>query len=195
MFKPIQRLVQYIRHPVLGLALIVLCQAPATMLQAADEPSTEYRVKTAFLYNFARFSNWPVTIENNFKLCIIGKNPFGGLIDSLIGRTVHNSILVVEYYDIKVAEYNDSLDFIKQCHLAYIDKSFEPALGDTLQQLRDLPILTVSDIEGFPQQGGIIGFKLADNKVRFDINTEAAGYAGITISSKLLSLADIVKSK
>jgi hypothetical protein len=194
MLRLLQRLVQSVRRPVLGLALIMLWLAPASV-PAADNSSTEYRVKTAFLYNFSRFSSWPAPIEDNFKLCIIGKNPFGSLIDSLIGRTVHNNVLVVEHYDIEVAEFYDSLVFIKQCNLAYIDKSFEARLDDILYQLRDLPILTVSEISGFTQHGGIIGFKLIDNKVRFDINTEAAGYAGITISSKLLSLANIVKSK
>lgn len=179
----LQQLAQSVRRPAFFLALLALCLAPAPT-PAGDDSTNEYHVKAAFLYNFSRFSTWPEPIEDNFRLCIIGDNPFGDLIDSLIGRMVHNNILVVEYYD--------SPDLSNDCHLAYISKSFESRLDEVIYHLRDLPILTVSDIDGFAQHGGMISFKLIDNRVRFDINKEAAGYAGITISSKLLSLATIV---
>jgi hypothetical protein len=166
--------------------MLALCLVPAHV-PAEDGTTTEYRVKTAFLYNFSRFVTWPQPINNTFKLCVVGNNPFDGLLDSLIGKTVQNNILVVE-------EYN-SLENVHDCQLVYISRSFEPRLGETLAELKSLPILTISDIESFTSRGGMIRFRLADNKVRFDINADAAGDAGLTISSKLLSLATVVKAE
>ena len=115
MLKLFRQLALPVRHLVLAFALPALCLGSAST-PAGDDSPTEYQIKTAFLYNFSRFSSWPAPIEDNFKLCVIGDNPFEDLIDSLIGRTVHNNILVVEHLS--------SMDLIHECHIAYISTSF-----------------------------------------------------------------------
>jgi hypothetical protein len=119
----------------------------------AGQPSTEYRIKAAFLYNFTSFVTWPEEFagQTGFTLCVFGDDPFGVLV--------------------------------------FISEISSEQLGATLALLHRLPVLTVSDMHGFTELGGIIEFRIIDNKVRFDINLNAAESAGLTISSKLLSLA------
>ena len=159
----------------------MLLAAPA--LAVADETQiSEYRVKSAFLYNFSRFVTWPeakLQDRTEFSLCIIGTDPFGAQLDKLTGKTVHNHTLVVRRLN--------SLAMVDDCHLVYIGEDTMPA--DILLLVRELPVLTVSDAEDFIEQGGIIQFKLVQNKVRFRINMDAANSAGLKVSSKLLSLA------
>jgi len=171
------------RLSALAVLLVWFLSCPA--VATAEEVITEYQVKAAFLYNFSHFVSWPASPENTFRLCVIGENPFGQILDALIGKPVNNSILVVEQHS--------SLEKIHDCQLVYISYSLKPRLNMILAELADHPILTVSDIESFTDAGGMIELWLSDNKVRFEINTSAAEHAGLSISSKLLSLATRVK--
>jgi hypothetical protein len=169
-----------------ALAVLLAWSLSYPAVAAAEEVITEYRVKAAFLYNFLHFVSWPVPHENTFRLCVIGENPFGESLDSLIGKPVHNGILVVEQHS--------SPENIHDCQLVFISYSLQSRLDMMLAELADRPILTVSDIDAFSDAGGMIELRLADNKVRFEINASAADRAGLTISSKLLSLATRVKT-
>jgi hypothetical protein len=168
------------------LLLVTMCLA-SSPLSAGDSRTNEYRIKAAFLYNFSRFVIWPQPPGNTFRLCIIGDSPFGDLLDSLTGKPVHESILVVEEHK--------RLETAHECQIAYISKSYKHRLSQVLAALHGRPVLTVSDIESFMARGGMIQLRLVDNRVRFDINTMAADDAGLSISSKLLSLATIVKAE
>jgi len=170
----------------LALVLLLAAWLSCSPAVCADERATESQVKAAFLYNFANFVSWPKPIGDRFRLCVIGSDPFGEHLDPLIGRSVHDSILVIEQYD--------SADDLHDCHLAYISPSLQPNLAQVLAKLAGQPILTVSDIAAFTDAGGMIGLKVFDNNVRFDINTEAADTAGLSISSKLLSLSSPVNT-
>jgi hypothetical protein len=160
---------------------VLLLSVPASS-NAADAQQTEYRIKSAFLYNFSRFVTWPEAAlagRSEFSVCVLGSDPFGQLLDELTGKTVHDRALVVKRIH--------SETVAASCHLVYIGQVEN--LKETLRALRGQSILTVSDTGGFTTSGGMIQFKLVDNKVRFKINVEAANAAGLTISSKLLSLA------
>ena len=160
----------------------LLCAVLAPQITRAESPVvTEYHVKAAFLYNFSRFVNWPQPIEQTFRICVIGENPFGKLLDSLIGKSVHDSILVVEEHS--------TLENVHDCQMAYISPSLEKQIDPVLAELKKHPILTVSDIDGFTHAGGMIELNLNGKKVSFAINTSAADTAGLSISSKLLNLA------
>lgn len=149
----------------------------------AGQPSTEYRIKAAFLYNFTSFVTWPEDLagQTGFTLCVFGNDPFGNLLDKLAGKSVKNSKLVVRRLE--------SLALLDECQLVFISEMSNDQLGAALAMLHTLPVLTVSDMHGFTELGGIIEFRIIDNKVRFDINIKAAESAGLRISSKLLSLA------
>ena len=181
--RPGERLTAY---ACAALTVLLLC-TPAT--GSAETPqSTEYRVKAAFMYNFSRFVQWPSTANgqaSDFTLCILGHDPFGEALDSLAGKLVRDQVLAIKRFD------NPAL--IDSCQLVFIGQNNSSNLGDILSQLVNSPVLTISDIDDFNDNGGIIQFRLVDNKVRFDINIDAAKRAGLNISSKLLSLASNVQ--
>jgi hypothetical protein len=166
-----------------SLLLAALLCVPVSV-PAAEYPQAEYQVKAAFLYNFARFTSWPEHTSSVFKLCILGDDPFGEALDALTGKMVHGEILMITRL-----VHPSELD---GCELVYISTSHTDKLDELLALLREQAVLTVSDIDAFIDHGGIIGFRIVDNKVRFEINTTAAARAGLSISSKLLSLANRV---
>jgi hypothetical protein len=152
---------------------------------AAETLQTEYRVKAAFLYNFARFVTWPELPAGQFTLCVLGSDSLGGELNMLANKTVHERQLRIMRLD--------GVTSLDQCQLVFVGRSYVHQLRDVISMLRDQPVLTVSDIENFITSGGMIGFRLLDNKVRFEINTGAAGGAGLSISSKLLTLATSIR--
>ena len=165
-----------------ALAAALLACMPA-FSSIAGQPSTEYRIKAAFLYNFTSFVSWPEEHagQAGFTLCVFGNDPFGKLLDKLAGKSVKDTKLVVRRLE--------SLALLDQCQLVFISEMSNDRLDAALALLHRLPVLTVSDIRGFTELGGIIEFRIIENKVRFDININAAESAGLSISSKLLSLA------
>jgi hypothetical protein len=164
------------------LAATLLACLPA-FSDGAGQPSTEYRIKAAFLYNFTSFVTWPDDTANasGFTLCVLGEDPFGNLLDKLSGKQVNGAPLVIRRLK--------NLARLDQCKLVFISTASGNQVGDALGMLHELPVLTVSDVRGFANLGGIIEFRIIANKVRFDINVNAAESAGLIISSKLLSLA------
>jgi hypothetical protein len=181
--------IRHIKFLVQGL-LFALLVWQSNVSQAADRPTNEYRIKAAFLYNFSSFVSWPekVTQHNDeFELCVVGNDPFGKALDTLSGKTVHGRSL-------KVRRLSDGV-ITDACQLVYISESETKRFVRLLGKVRARPVLTVSDIDDFATHGGIIRFRLDNNKVRFDINVDAAERAGLNISSKLLSLATIVREE
>jgi len=162
-------------------ALLLVCM-PA-LGGMPDTSSTEYRIKVAFLYNFTSFVSWPeaATGETGFTLCVLGHDPFGQLLDKLEGKPAGTASLVVRRIATPAA--------LKECNLVFIGEMPAEQLDAALEALHALPVLTVSDIPGFTNRGGIIEFRIIANKVRFAINRQAAASAGLNISSKLLNLA------
>jgi len=157
-----------------------------TTASAEDMSSSEYQVKAAFLYNFSRFTSWPDTDTTQFTLCILGDSPLNGELENLAGKTVHEQLLKVVY--------PGSPEAAGPCQVVYIAGSYAEQVERALVPLDGKPVLTVSDINGFVDVGGIIGLRTINNKVRFEINIQAASQAGLTISSKLLSLATTIRT-
>ena len=173
----------------LPVVLVTLLSCVPAFSMADEHQTTEYKVKAAFLYNFSRFITWPGHVSRNdgkFNLCVLGGDPFGKLLDALAGKSVRENTLEIRRLD--------SLDQVQSCQVIFVSQTGASDLEYIMSELKDLPALTVSDIEGFTYHGGIIQFKLVDKKVRFNINIDAANHAGLTISSKLLSLATVVRN-
>jgi len=155
----------------------------------SGEKSSEYAVKAAFLFHFAQFVEWP---EHSFRgandpfvYCTIGFDPFqGGLDSALSGKTVGGRGFEVRH--LKQAQEAAG------CQLLFIGEEQKRQVAAAVTQFRGAPVLTVGESEGFVQEGGMIGFSLEDNKVRFDVNLEAAEKSGLKISAKLLALAKTV---
>jgi hypothetical protein len=166
-----------------------LCVTPG--LKAEREKPTDYQVKAAYLYNFAKFVSWPPkpdasTPSKSFDLCVLGKDPFGPLLDSTVAdETIDGKKVVVS----RISKAQDSAP----CSLVFVSHSEAERLKPVLEALRSSNALTVSDIPGFADQGGMIGFVIAENRVRFEVNLVAAQHAGLALSSELLKVALSVK--
>lgn len=154
-----------------------------------SNPTGEYQVKAAFLFYFSGFVDWP---EGTFKdasspltYCTIGEDPFRGALDaSLSGKTVGTRALRVQH----VTQSQE----IQGCQILFIGAAGKRLLPATLASLKENSVLTVGESEHFVQDGGMIGFLLEENKIRFEINLEAAEHAKLTMSSRLLALAKTV---
>jgi len=150
------------------------------------QTSGEYQVKAAFLYNFAKFVDWPGEAFSDgsapLVIGVIGNDPFGGALDSAInGKNIGGRRLTV-----RRLKWGQDL---RSCHILFISSSERQRLPQIIQSLRGSSVLTVGDMGQFNQQGGMINFILEASKVRFEINSRGADQARLRISSKLLALA------
>jgi len=166
-----------------GLALFALWAVTAGSASADDKDVHEDEVKAAFVYNFAKFVEWPTDkINGHINLCILGDSPLGfAALKAIDGRTAQDKQLVT-----KLLNKSDEL---KDCHIVFVAASERPKMAKLLKIAHQLHALTVSDMDGFAQENGAIGLVKTDEKIRFEINLLAAKEAGVVISSRLLSLA------
>jgi hypothetical protein len=146
----------------------------------------EYDIKAAFLYNFGKFLRWPASRnQNEFRICILGQDPFGPVLDSLIaGETIDGKTVEVR----RIAASAD----LMTCRIVFISQSEERRLKAILEAAGKSGALTVSEIPQFIQRGGMIGLVLADGKVRFEVNLTPVDAAGLVLSSELLRVAKSV---
>ena len=166
------------------LGALLLTWAP---LAWAASAAGEYQVKAAFLYNFAKFVNWPGADggQSAFVLCILGDDPFGAGINAIAGKQVGGRTLQVRRLG--------SADGAAACQVLFIASSESGGLSRVLGAIRGRPVLTVGDTPGFAERGVVINLYVEQSKVRFEINVDAAKRAGLNISSQLLKLARITK--
>jgi hypothetical protein len=174
-----------------GLAiLIVLLVLWPTLTRAQDAP-TENQVKAAFLFNFVKFIEWPADSFRDsggrVRLCVLGEGPFEAELERITAGKVVNG-RALEVVAVKQAERS------AHCHVVFVNSSASARLlRKTLAELRGGPMLTVGESPEFTRQGGVIRLLLLDNRIRFEINLEAAEHAELKISSKLLALAQSVR--
>ena len=169
------------------LSLALFLTAPPKL--PADSKAEEYSVKAAFLFHFAQFVEWPQgTFNDNnspLRYCTLGEDPFHGALDAILsGKTIGTRPVRVEHFR-RARE-------IASCQVLFIGVSQKKTIPTALESLKGFPILTVGESENFAKEGGMIGFFLEDNKVRFEINLDAAERAKLKISARLLALAKTV---
>ena len=167
--------------------LISFIAAPAPS-QAEPSPPSEYQVKAAFLYNFAKFVEWPAEALPNdqpFTIGILGSDPFDGLIDEAVaGKTVRDRSIMIKRFS-KAEEATG-------VQILFISNSEEERVPRILKRLGHASVLTVSDIDRFAEQGGMVQLEVEQSRVHFAINVAAVERAGLKPSSQLLKLARIV---
>jgi hypothetical protein len=167
----------------------LLSFACAPLDRAQTEAPGEYQLKAAFLFNFAKFIDWPPASfsspQSPFVVCILGPDPFGHAMDEAFrDKMIDNRPVAIQRFkDIAQA---------RQCHMVFVSQSESFRLADIIQALHGQCVLLVGESEGFAAAGGVIEFAIEQNHVHFVINTDAAGRAGLRVSSKLLSLARVV---
>lgn len=152
----------------------------------AQQQPTEYQIKAAFIFNFAKFVDWPPNTftETNSPIVvgILGKNVFEGNLEKIIGnKTINNR----PFRFVDLASPTEAA----RCHILFISPSEKDNVRKIVEGLHHASVLTISETDHFVDAGGMINFVIEDNKIRFEINNTAAKKAGLQISSKLLSLA------
>ena len=157
---------------------------------AQNDDNPEYRVKLAFLYNFAQFVQWPSEAFQNptapLNICVAGPDPFQDEMEqSLRGRTAGGHPIAIKRLK--------SDDDPRACHMVFVRASERRLAAKILASLKGSSTLTVGESKGFVNMGGVINLTLDENKLRFEINLDAATQTRLKISSKLLALAKIVK--
>jgi hypothetical protein len=155
--------------------------------QARDE--REYAIKAGFLFSFFSYVDWPARADDAdptvFLVGIVGENQFGAALDSLRGKTVKGR-------RIEVRPVSNPAEFSKY-HLLFVSASEQSRLRELLGRTKDAPVLTVGETSGFIREGGVINLVPSRNRFQIEINPTAAERAGLTISSQLLKLAQIVR--
>jgi uncharacterized protein DUF4154 len=169
-------------------AVAALCLALATVRLAAGAAGPgEYEVKAAFLYNFARFVEWPRAPgpDGEFVVTVLGRDPFGSVLDdTLRGKTIDDKRIVVR----RASRPEE----VGQSRIVFICDSETERLPSILKSLEGTPVLTVGEMSEFAERGGVIRFKLDEGRIRLEINVAAAERSKLKISSQLLKLARIV---
>ena len=165
----------------LGLALLL----PADAGAQASQPS-EYQVKAAFLFNFAKFVEWPPETfageTSPLVIGILGDNPFGTDLERTVaGKLINNRPITIRSFPTAAEAAN--------CHILFISSSEKKRLPDIIQSLHGTAVLTVGETDQFIASGGMVNFVQEASKIRFQINDDAAKAARLKISSKLLTLA------
>jgi YfiR/HmsC-like len=161
-------------------ALAAALGASAPVARAADD-LPEYRLKAAFLYNFALFTEWPAEVGVTLHLCVVGSDPFGAELDGLQGKAVGARSLAVQR--------KTGIDALKACQIVFVPPAASSQLPRVLEALEGLPVLTVADSPGAARQGVALNMAVVQNKVSFEANLRAARAAHLNLSSKLLRLA------
>jgi hypothetical protein len=157
----------------------------------ADERAEEYAVKADYLLNFAKFVGWPTQAlpapKSPLTLCIAGTDPFGDTLETIRDKSVRDRPLVIR----RLSRLEDP----SKCQVLFVGDSESARVRSILARLKNSPILTVSDIPGFADAGGMIGLVNVGQPIRFQINLHAVQKANIKISSQLLKLARIVDDR
>ncbi len=176
---------------------VLVCSALAFMLLIARCPASpnapsEYEVKAVFVFNFSHFVAWPSNAfsatDQPFVIGVLGSDPFGPHLEAVVhGEQIDAHPLVVRHF-------RDVAD-VSNCQILFIDRSEHAQLDRIISALGHRSILTVSDQEGASQQGVMIQFATKDNQIHLRINAGSAHAAGLTISSNLMRLAEIVATR
>ena len=175
---------------VLGMTLNWTSTADAQAGDTSD--SSEYLIKAGFIYNFAKFVEWSSAAfsqpDSPIVIGILGADPFGNVLDHLVvDKKIGQRGFIVRRY-----KWAKDLKDLKDCKILFVSTSEKAHIDEVMQLVKGLPILTVGETPGFAERGGVIRFTLEDNRVRFEVNVDAAHQADLTISSRLLTLAKII---
>ena len=182
------------RFGILIVALsMTLNWAPPADAQAGDaSDSSEYLIKAGFIYNFAKFVEWPSTSfsqpESPIVIGVLGTDPFGSVLDRIVAdKKIGSRGFVVRRY-----KWSKDLKDLRDCQILFISASEKAHTDEIVEFVKWLPVLTIGETPGFAERGGVIRFTLEDNRVRFEVNVDAAHKANLNISSRLLTLAKII---
>ncbi|HXU83425.1 MAG TPA: YfiR family protein [Polyangia bacterium] len=160
----------------------------ASVPGSAPGAPKEYQVKAAFLYNFAKFVEWPTVAfekpQTPYSICVLGTDPFGEDLDIAAAENVQGRRMMVR----RTGELRN----LGACHILFVSASERRRLPAIFEALGNAPTFTVGEDEDFVRAGGCLRFFVVENKVRFEINLQATERARLKVSAKLLNLARVI---
>ncbi len=169
--------------------LLMVTVAACSSMAFADEAERQYKIKAGFIHKFLMFVQWPDSpfpnSDESYIIGVYGDNPFRKLFKLIEDRPVNGRKLIIKTFDGE----ETGVDELKNCHILFISNSLSAEIEEILESLKGVPVLTVSDVDGFCDWGGMINFVMVNNKLTFEINKRAAKAVGIKIRSKLLRVA------
>jgi hypothetical protein len=186
---PATEMRSYVRQ--IGLATMIAAAIMCTCaVRSAADASLEYRVKAAFLYNFAKFVTWPARAfpagDTPVVFCVAGADPF----EDLLEATTQDRKVEGRRIEIRRLPADAPL---AGCHLVFSSETDGTRVAHLLLRAAGDSVLTVGEADDFLLRGGMIRLLVDEGKVRFDISTRAADGAGLKLSSQLLKLARSVE--
>lgn len=156
---------------------------------ASPAPVDEYAVKAAFLYNFAKFVEWPDSAfaghPETHRFCVYGSDLFAPAVLQELEKKVVQGRRVVILHPTQPQD-------LAACQIVFLRRGEDARLPEVLSAVGKLPVLLVGEEEGFAQRGGMINFVVEQEHVRFEINRRTAAAAGLEVSSRLLGLARVI---
>ncbi len=174
---------------------LILCGGIGNPAVSALSEAREYEIKAVFLYNLLNFVYWPESFkpesmgpEINYRVCIFGENFFGDNLE-IIAREQLNT---KKSFAVQQLDQPDLAHVGELCHLVFISLSERHSYREILAGFSDYSILTVSDIPGFAQQGGMVEFYIEHNRVRLAVNLERVREVDLKMDAQLLSISKIV---
>ena len=176
--------------PLFAVLLLII---PAPTMQA-DGPGglTESQIKAGFIFNFLRFVEWPPkafgTSSTPITVCVVGDSPITALLNEAVaGKTVEGRAVAVKHLQ--------PADESHGCHLVFVSAAEAHHSSRMLDSLKGASVLTVGEVAGFSQSGGILNFSTQDNRVKLELNLDAAAHANLKISAKLIAVSRLVNEK
>ncbi len=158
------------------IVMILLC---ASSTLAMDK---SLRIKAALIYQFAKYTQWPDAIGDTITFCTLGGDQLAGALNTIQNKRVRNM-------RVNVRHVASAQDVLRYCQVVYITAHHQQALPILLSQFENSAILTVSEMQNFTHQGGMINFVRRGLKQKFEINQMATTKANLKLSSKLLQIA------
>jgi hypothetical protein len=170
-----------------ALALIVLLVVVVAPVHAQDV--TEVSLKGAFIFNFARFTEWPsesLPASVPVSACVVGDRDVAAALKRAADNQKLNGRPIV-------VSFLESTERLSTCHFLYVSGVARARMAEIVYGVHETPVLTVSDDDTFIKLGGMIQVFIESGKMRFRINPKSAKRARLQLSSRLLALADLVE--
>lgn len=169
-----------------------LCPGIGGAVLQENRPVSSSEIKAAYLFHFARYVEWPPSVFGDaaapYRIGVLGEDPFGDTLDRLLkGKQVNQRPFEIRR--------SGKVEDLKTCHILFISTSEKDRLREILGSISPLPVLTVSDMEGFAKSGGIVRFYSQESTVRIEINTDGIAKARLKASAKLLQIARLVRQE
>jgi hypothetical protein len=168
-----------------ALCFLVISRPAQCLAQSGAE--REYELKAAVLYHIIEYVEWPKDSLPNqpstIQIGLLGNIPFAEALQVLNGKSLQGRKLVVK----RISKPQDARD----CQVVFIGSSEKPRLSEIVSELKNRPILTVSEVEGFAEHGGIVNLVAVQNRINMEINRDVARESRLNISSQLLKLAKV----